>query len=87
MSEITSNVNVVRWTLIEHLFRPLRRPQIRPNVGFFRQLMDYEQTLYGSTSVQFIFVESLGQEIPDVYEPEYRAMEVFYQKHRNVKRR
>lgn len=34
-----------------------------------------------------IFKESLGQEIPDVYEPEYHAMEIFYQKQRNNKKR
>lgn len=64
------------------------RPQIRPNIGFFRQLIAYEEEIHGTTSVQMIFCEVLGQEIPDVYEPEYRAMAEFYQKHRiNCKRR
>lgn len=61
----------------------MNRPQIRPNTGFFRQLISYEKALFGETSVQMVFKESLGAEIPDVYEPEYQAMEDFYQKHRH----
>lgn len=34
-----------------------------------------------------VYKESLNQEIPDVYEPEYKAMEIFYQKHRHLKLR
>lgn len=63
------------------------RPQIRPNIGFFRQLIAYEESIRGTATVSMVFKESLGQEIPDVYEYEYQAMELFYQKHRNVKRR
>lgn len=63
------------------------RPQIRPNIGFFRNLIDYENSLYGSTTVTMVYKESLNQEIPDVYEPEYKAMEMFYQKHRHLKLR
>lgn len=63
------------------------RPQIRPNSGFFQQLRVYEEELRGSCSVKMIYVESLDREVPDVYEPEYRAMEEFYQRHRTFKRR
>lgn len=83
--------------LIKHLGMSLRdayhhikniRPQIRPNIGFFQQLMDYEEELRGEKTVKMIYCESLAKEIPDVFEPEYRAMEEFYQKHRrNFKRR
>lgn len=59
------------------------RPQIRPNCGFFRQLIAYELELTGVQTVDFVFVESIGQEVPDVYEPEYKAMEQFYQRHRH----
>lgn len=59
------------------------RPLIRPNCSFFRQLMAYELELTGVQTVQMVFVESIGQEVPDVYEPEYRAMEQFYQRHRH----
>uniref|UniRef100_A0A0A1WZ98 Dual specificity protein phosphatase 18 n=1 Tax=Zeugodacus cucurbitae TaxID=28588 RepID=A0A0A1WZ98_ZEUCU len=63
------------------------RPQIRPNTGFFQQLRCYEEQLRGSCSVQMIYYESLNREIPDVYEPEYRAMEEFYQRQRKALKR
>lgn len=63
------------------------RPQIRPNTGFIRQLIAYEEKLYQNVSVKMVFKESLGQEIPDIYEPEYQALESFYQKHRHLKLR
>lgn len=43
--------------------------------------------LFDETTVSMIYKESIDQEIPDVYEPEYRAMELFYQKHRKLKLR
>lgn len=58
------------------------RPQVRPNLGFFKQLIDYEQRLNGQSTVSMIHCNSLGEEIPDVYEPEYKAMELLYQKYR-----
>jgi atypical dual specificity phosphatase len=58
------------------------RPQIRPNTGFFKQLIDYEERIHGSSSVQMIYCSALGENIPDVYEPEYRTMELLYQKYR-----
>lgn len=58
------------------------RPQVRPNLGFFKQLIDYEQRLHGLTTVSMVHCNSLGEEIPDVYEPEYQAMELLYQKYR-----
>lgn len=66
------------------------RPQIRPNCGFFRQLMAYEMELTGGIqTVSMVFVQSIGQEVPDVYKDEYNAMEQFYQRHRqrHVRRR
>lgn len=62
------------------------RSQIRPNSGFFKQLMEYELELYGVSSVKMIFYESLAREIPDVYEAEYKAMEDFYQRQRKLLR-
>nr|XP_036220648.1 dual specificity protein phosphatase 18 [Bactrocera oleae] len=63
------------------------RPQIRPNTGFFQQLRCYEEQLSGACSVQMVYYESLNREIPDVYEPEYRAMEEFYQRQRKTLKR
>ncbi|KAM9318946.1 dual specificity protein phosphatase 14 [Pholidichthys leucotaenia] len=31
-----------------------RRPSIRPNSGFWRQLMDYERSLFGRTTVRMV---------------------------------
>lgn len=64
------------------------RQQIRPNMGFFKQLIAYEERIYGIASVKMIPCAALGEEIPDVYEPEYRTMELLYQKYRrNIARR
>lgn len=94
---VSRSASLVIAYLMKHMGMSLRdayhhvksiRPQIRPNIGFFRQLIAYEEELRGSKSVEMIYRESLGQEIPDVYEPEYRAMEEFYQRQRrNGKRR
>ena len=43
-----------------------RRPIIRPNVGFFRQLIDYEKKILGKASVKF--VSSPMGPLPDVYQ-------------------
>ncbi|KAJ3604036.1 hypothetical protein NHX12_028777 [Muraenolepis orangiensis] len=60
-------------TLLEaHRWVKSRRPIVRPNVGFWRQLIDYEKELRGSTSVHMVS-SSLG-EIPDVYEEETKHM-------------
>lgn len=59
------------------------RPQVRPNSGFFLQLRQYEHELRGSSSIEMIYFASLDKEIPDILEPEYRAMEDFYQRYRS----
>ncbi|TMW41137.1 hypothetical protein DOY81_013784 [Sarcophaga bullata] len=61
------------------------RPHIRPNSAFFQQLRLYEEQLLGLQSVKMIFLECLQKEIPDVYEPEYRQMEEFYQRQRTFR--
>lgn len=58
------------------------RPQVRPNVGFFKQLIEYEQRLRGTTTVTMIRCPAVDEEIPDVYEPEYKSLEFLYQKYR-----
>lgn len=64
------------------------RPQIRPNTGFFRQLIAYEESLFdGMATVKMVFKESLAVEIPDVYETEYEAMELFYKKYQHLRLR
>ncbi|KAJ6656723.1 hypothetical protein lerEdw1_003610 [Lerista edwardsae] len=48
------------------------RPIIRPNTGFWQQLIEYEDKLFGKTSVKMI--ESPLGVIPDLYENEVRVM-------------
>ncbi|XP_019740803.1 dual specificity protein phosphatase 18 [Hippocampus comes] len=48
------------------------RPMTRPNNGFWKQLIQYEEELRGSTSVRIVS-SSMG-EIPDVYEEAARNM-------------
>ena len=47
-----------------------RRDIIHPNAGFFRQLIAYEESLYGTTSVKM--VETSCGVYPDVYDPQYQ---------------
>ena len=47
--------------------------QIRPNLGFWKQLIDYEISLFGLNSVKII-ASNIGP-IPDVYENEVKNMQ------------
>jgi hypothetical protein len=49
-----------------------KRSFIRPNLGFWRQMIDYEKKLLGSNSVKIIG-SNFGA-IPDVYEAEMKNM-------------
>ncbi|CAF0788527.1 unnamed protein product [Brachionus calyciflorus] len=49
-----------------------KRPFIRPNLGFWKQLVDYEKSLFQTNSVRII-PSNIGF-IPDVYENEVRSM-------------
>ncbi|XP_007946085.1 dual specificity protein phosphatase 14 [Orycteropus afer afer] len=49
-----------------------RRPVIRPNVGFWRQLIDYERQLFGKSTVKM--VQTPYGVVPDVYEKESRHL-------------
>ncbi|XP_059193264.1 dual specificity protein phosphatase 18 [Centropristis striata] len=48
------------------------RPVVRPNNGFWKQLIHYEMELRGCTSVRMV-TSSMG-ELPDIYEQEARNM-------------
>lgn len=48
------------------------RPKIKPNCGFFKQLIDYEKQLFGCNSVEMVYNETVNMEIPDVYNISYR---------------
>lgn len=60
-------------SLVEaHSWVKARRPLIRPNSGFWKQLIEYERRLRGMNSVSMI-MSSVG-EIPDLYEKEVKDM-------------
>lgn len=56
-----------------------KRPLIKPNNGFFRQLIDYEMTLYGQNSVKMVYNDYVNAEIPEVYNSDYQKM-IWFQK-------
>lgn len=49
-----------------------RRPVIHPNVGFWKQLIEYERRLFGRNTVKMV-PSGIGP-IPDVYKEEVRNM-------------
>ncbi|XP_036953711.1 dual specificity protein phosphatase 18-like [Acanthopagrus latus] len=60
-------------TLLEaHRWVKTCRPIVRPNEGFWKQLIRYEMELRGCNSVRMVS-SSMG-EIPDIYEEEARSM-------------
>ncbi|KAL0979409.1 hypothetical protein UPYG_G00184710 [Umbra pygmaea] len=60
-------------TLLEaHKWVKSCRPIIRPNIGFWKQLIQYESKLRGCATVTMI-TSPLG-EIPDIYQEEIRDM-------------
>nr|XP_033811688.1 dual specificity protein phosphatase 18 [Geotrypetes seraphini]XP_033811689.1 dual specificity protein phosphatase 18 [Geotrypetes seraphini] len=48
------------------------RPIVRPNTGFWKQLISYELKLFGENTIK-MFSSSFG-DIPDIYEKETRGM-------------
>ena len=48
------------------------RPQIRPNPGFFEQLIEYEKKLYNGCVTVNMISSSIGK-IPDVYKTEQNS--------------
>lgn len=65
----------------QHPMFSCSRPQIRPNTGFFKQLIKYEERLFGEASVKMVYCEAIDKEIPDVYEPDYSGMMWFRQRY------
>ncbi|XP_028026466.1 dual specificity protein phosphatase 14 [Bombyx mandarina] len=59
----------------------IRRPQIRPNTGFFKQLIKFEERLFSEATVKMVYCEAIDKEIPDVYEPDYSGMTWFRQRY------
>uniref|UniRef100_A0A8C9S014 Zgc:153044 n=1 Tax=Scleropages formosus TaxID=113540 RepID=A0A8C9S014_SCLFO len=60
-------------TLAEaHRWVKARRPIVRPNPGFWKQLIKYEHEVHGRSTVEII--QSAVGEIPDVYEQETKDL-------------
>ncbi|KAF7648217.1 hypothetical protein LDENG_00160270 [Lucifuga dentata] len=55
-----------------HAWIKARRPVIRPNGGFWHQLIEYERKLFGRNSVKM--VQTPYGVIPDVYERDRRSL-------------
>ncbi|CAG9860260.1 unnamed protein product [Phyllotreta striolata] len=64
-------------------FVKLRRSRIKPNCGFFRQLIEYEKQLFGCNTVQMVYNEVVRMEIPDVYDKDYRHITNYVKKINN----
>lgn len=56
-----------------HTFVKSKRSFIRPNLGFWKQLIDFEYNLFGVNSVKII-ASAIGP-IPDIYENEVKNMQ------------
>lgn len=61
----------------------MRRSKIKPNCGFFKQLIEYEKELFGDNTVKMVFNEMVQMEIPDVYDCEYQLVTQFAKKKRS----
>ncbi|CAG2170504.1 unnamed protein product [Oppiella nova] len=51
-----------------------KRPIVRPNGSFFRQLIDFEWRLFGKNSVKMIYLDHMNIEVPDLFVHEYKKM-------------
>jgi atypical dual specificity phosphatase len=60
------------------------RSAVRPNTGFFRQLIDMEMRLFGQQTVFMVFNEAASALIPDVYEVDYQKMVWFQQNYQKI---
>ncbi|KAE8635414.1 hypothetical protein XENTR_v10002613 [Xenopus tropicalis] len=61
--------------LAAHARVKMCRPIIRPNLGFWKQLMSYEMTLFGKNTITII--DSPVGPIPDIYEKETKNLVPF----------
>lgn len=64
-----------------------QRPSIKPNCGFFKQLIDFEYKLFNCNTINMVFNEYLNLEIPDVYDAQYRFYNNYRKKNRDINSR
>ena len=68
-------------------YTKMKRPIIKPNCGFFRQLIQYEKVLYGAGSVSMVYNDMVKMEIPDVYDVDYKNIITCRRKRKDLVRR
>ena len=62
---------------VAYKFLHTKRPIVRPNSSFFRQLIQYEALLFGKNTVEMTTIQSFDDktiEVPDLYVKEYKKM-------------
>ncbi|CAD6184135.1 unnamed protein product [Caenorhabditis auriculariae] len=58
-----------------YLYVKAARPVVRPNIGFWKQMVDYEKRLRGTASVKMIMTTECDMPIPDVYCEDVRRLQ------------
>ena len=62
-------------TLIDaHSFLKNKRPLIRPNLGFWANLVDYEHCLFQKNTVNMIKFKEGWEKIPDIYSDQFKYL-------------
>ncbi|CAD5211357.1 unnamed protein product [Bursaphelenchus xylophilus] len=62
-----------RMSLVQaYHFVKSARPIIRPNIGFFKQMVDFERKTRGHTTVAMVRIDGCDMEVPDIYANELR---------------
>uniref|UniRef100_A0A8R1I6A7 Protein-tyrosine-phosphatase n=2 Tax=Caenorhabditis japonica TaxID=281687 RepID=A0A8R1I6A7_CAEJA len=85
MAGVSRSASLVMIYLVKHEHMTLRqayhyvkasRPIIRPNVGFWKQMVDYEKRLRGVASVKMVQTAECDMPIPDVYVDDLRRIQM-----------
>ncbi|KJH41981.1 dual specificity phosphatase, catalytic domain protein [Dictyocaulus viviparus] len=81
MAGVSRSASLVMIYLVKHERMTLRqayhyvrsaRPVIRPNVGFWKQMVDFEKRLRGVPSVMMVMTNQCDLPIPDIYVEELK---------------
>ncbi|KAF1768770.1 hypothetical protein GCK72_000583 [Caenorhabditis remanei] len=85
MAGVSRSASLVMIYLVKHEHMTLRqayhyvkaaRPIIRPNVGFWKQMVDYEKRLRGTASIKMVQTPECDMPIPDIYVDDLRRMQI-----------
>lgn len=81
MAGVSRSASLVMIYLVKHERMTLRqayhfvrsaRPVVRPNVGFWKQMVDYEKRFRGVSSVTMVMTNQCDLPIPDIYVEELK---------------